>query len=45
MKVLKNEEMERISGGFSAWVALGIAAALVYVSGIIDGIVHPKACS
>ena len=45
MKKLKNEEMERISGGFSTWAAIAIAAAVIYVSGIIDGIVHPKACS
>ncbi len=44
MQKLNNEKLERITGGASPWVALGIAAAIVFISGVIEGIVHPKAC-
>ena len=44
MKRLDNKELERIEGGISAWAALGIASIVIFVSGVIDGIVHPKSC-
>ncbi len=45
MQKLNNQELERITGGSSTWVALGIAAAVVFLAGVIEGIVHPKPCS
>lgn len=45
MKRLNNKELERIEGGFSAWAALGIASVVIFISGVIDGIVNPKACT
>lgn len=45
MEKIDKKSLERITGGFSAWVALGIAAAVIFVSGIIEGVVHPKSCN
>ena len=44
MKVLENNELERISGGFSAWVAVGIASAFLFVAEVFKGFVHPNSC-
>ncbi len=44
MKKLDNKKLERIEGGFSTWAALGIASIVIFVSGLVDGIVHPKSC-
>lgn len=44
MKELDKNELERITGGFSIWAALGIASAIIFLSGVFGGIVHPKAC-
>ncbi len=41
---IENEKLEKISGGFSAWMALGIASTIIFISGVISGIVHPKTC-
>ena len=45
MKKLKENELEKIQGGFSAWAALGIASAVIFLSGVFEGIVHPRSCS
>ena len=45
MKQLNNKELEKIQGGFSAWMALGIAATILFASGVLEGIVHPKGCN
>lgn len=45
MKNLDNKELEEITGGFNVWVAVGIAAMITFVSGIVDGIVHPNKCT
>jgi len=45
MRKLKDNELERIEGGFSTWAAIGIASLVIFVSGVIDGIVHPKSCA
>ena len=45
METLKKDEMKRIKGGgISVWVMVGIGAAIVFLSGIIDGFVHPESC-
>lgn len=44
MKKLEREELERINGGFTAWMALGIASTVIFLSGVFKGIVHPKSC-
>lgn len=45
MKKLESKELEKIQGGFSAWVALGIVSAVLFLSGVFEGIVHPKSCN
>lgn len=45
MNKLSNSELEKVQGGFSAWMALGIAATVIFLSGVFEGIVHPKSCS
>ena len=45
MKKLNNKELEKVQGGFSAWMALGIAATVIFLSGVFEVIVHPKSCS
>ena len=45
MQELKKDEMQSIKGGgISIWVIAGISAAIVFISGIIDGFVRPKDC-
>lgn len=41
---IKKEDLKKISGGFSTWMALGIAATVIFISGVISGIVHPNSC-
>ena len=45
MKKLDTQELERVHGGFSAWMALGIAATVIFISGVFEGIVHPRSCT
>ncbi len=45
MKQLKEKDLERITGGFSAWAALGIVSAVLFLSGVFSGIVNPKSCN
>lgn len=44
MKKMTMEEMKEIKGGFSVWAGLGIAAIIVFLTGVIDGFVHPNSC-
>ena len=44
MRKVEEENLERITGGFSAWAALGIVSLVLFLSGVFDGIVHPKSC-
>ena len=41
------ESLEKIKGGFemNAWIAIGIAAAVVFLSGIFSGITNPERCN
>ncbi len=47
MKILENKELENIKGGFSinGWVVLGIAALVVFLSGVVEGITNPERCN
>ena len=45
MKKVENKELAKIHGGFSAAAALGIAAAILFIAGVFEGIVYPKSCS
>jgi len=44
MRHLNNESLERITGGLSTWAAIGISAIVIFLAGVVDGIVHPNKC-
>lgn len=44
MKKLNNEELERITGGISTIAVVGIASAILFICGVVKGIVYPEAC-
>ena len=43
---LKEEQLEKISGGSTPyiWIGIAIATAIIFLSGMIDGITNPKEC-
>ena len=45
MKKIKDEELCKISGGFSGWALAGISLIVTFVAGVIDGIARPKKCN
>ena len=45
MKEIDKEEMTKIDGGLSVWGGIGIGAAVVFLIGVIDGIVRPLRCN
>lgn len=45
LRKISENDLEKINGGFSAWAALGIASTVIFLAGVLDGIVHPKACT
>lgn len=46
MKQLKNEELYSVEGGAIKWgVFGGIAAAISFIIGFIDGYTNPKKCN
>lgn len=44
MKKMEQIELERITGGASPWLGVLVAAGIVFVAGIIEGLVHPRIC-
>ena len=46
MKIMENQELERISGGAVPyiWIGIAVAAVIIFLSGVIDGITNPKEC-
>lgn len=46
IKKISDENMEKINGGGSTaiWIGLAIAAITVFISGVIDGVTNPKSC-
>lgn len=43
---LKEEELEQISGGSTPyiWIGIAIVTAIIFLSGVIDGLTNPKEC-
>lgn len=41
---LTKKEMLEINGGIGAWGIVGIASAVIFIIGVIDGYVRPLAC-
>ena len=47
IKKIDTEQLEKIKGGtmISVWTGIVIAAVVIFISGIIEGITNPKECS
>lgn len=47
MKKIEPEKLEEIKGGatISVWTGIAIAAAIIFLSGIIEGITNPERCN
>jgi hypothetical protein len=48
IKRIQEEQLETIKGGnsplFTVWTGVAIAAIVVFISGVIDGITNPNRC-
>lgn len=44
MRNLNDQELQQLKGGFSLWAGIGIAAIVVFLAGVLEGIVHPRTC-
>jgi len=48
IKIIKEEKLENIKGGattfFTVWTGVAIAAIVIFISGVIDGITNPNRC-
>ena len=46
MKEIEQENLDKITGGaaISIWTGLVIAAIVVFISGVIEGITNPERC-
>lgn len=45
MKIIDVLELEKIKGGgISVWAGVGIAAIVVFLAGVIEGITNPNRC-
>ena len=44
MKKIKDEELNQVSGGISAWAIAGIGMLVTFIAGVIDGIARPEKC-
>ena len=47
MEKLDDKDLCNIKGGFTMtpWIALGIAAVVIFISGILEGITNPNKCN
>ena len=49
MLKLKEENLEKIKGGegitTGIWIGLAITAAVIFISGVIEGITNPGRCN
>lgn len=44
MKLMSDLELEQVKGGVSGWVLVGIAAVVVFLAGVLEGITSPNPC-
>ena len=47
MSRINVEELEKIKGGegvAAVWIGIAVASALIFISGIIQGITNPSKC-
>lgn len=47
MRVIQEDQLEKIKGGatISVWTGIAVAAIVVFISGIIEGITNPTKCN
>ena len=45
MEKVNNLELQKITGGVSALALVGIAALLIFISGVLDGFTNPGRCN
>lgn len=45
MKELNNQEMLEVKGGAFKWVAGLIGGAIVFLIGVVDGLINPRKCN
>ncbi len=47
IKIIQEEKLERIKGGatISIWAGIAVAAIVIFISGIIEGITNPERCN
>lgn len=44
--MMKEKELQKISGGATKWVTLGVIGGLIaFLSGFLDGFVRPLSCN
>ncbi|MBQ3297654.1 MAG: hypothetical protein IJG97_02490 [Bacilli bacterium] len=43
---ISDEKLEKIKGGttISVWTGIAIAGIVIFLSGVIDGLINPKGC-
>ena len=48
MVEIKEEKLDQIKGGMNispVWIGIGIAALIIFLSGVIEGITNPGKCN
>jgi len=47
MSRIDNQELEKIKGGegvAAVWIGIAVASAIIFISGVIQGITNPSKC-
>lgn len=44
MQSVNNFELDKVKGGVSGWVVVGIAAVVVFLAGVFEGLTNPDPC-
>lgn len=45
IEIVNNNDLKRITGGISTLGMIGIAALIIFISGVIEGITNPGRCN
>lgn len=43
--MLEDRELIKVTGGFSVWGGIAIAAIIVFISGVLEGFTNPGRCN
>jgi hypothetical protein len=44
VEIVSHLELDHVRGGVSGWVVVGIAAVVVFLAGVLEGITSPNPC-